>query len=361
MHDHFHHVLPGEEGGDTNWFFSQNVFERQEILRQVAYKRSCWPKLDNGRSANRPQHSYPHILPIGHVDKAFYEPFAKSILAYLKQENIALHSEVLNLKSSQVACMNFLFPFYQDHFLAMKVFREMIPGLDVVDAIEFEYSGPIEATKWLGEPLSGMRGQNRTSIDAALFWKDKNLQNHVTFIEWKYTEHNYGKCSAYSGGKPEEKEICRSLCIAEEDDPSKYCLLTSGKRHRSRRYWEHLESAGISFQAYQEVQGCPFRGPLYQLLRQHLLGTFLIKSHIVNQFEVVSMDFTNNISLRRVPKYLRLMANGTTYDVIDLWNRLLVGNNKMRHIPVEELMGNVDNVGIIDVNWREYISERYGV
>lgn len=361
MQDHIPHVLPGEEGGDTNWFFSQNVFEQQEILRQVAFKRNCWPKLGNGRSANRPQHSYPHILPKGHVDKAFYGSLAESILAYLKQENIALHTEVLNLKSSQVACLNFLYPFYQDHFLAMKVFREMMPGLEAVDAVDFEYSGPIEATKWLGEPLSSMRGQNRTSIDAALFWKDKSLQNHATLIEWKYTEHNYGKCSAYSGGKPEEKEICRSLRIAEEDDPSKYCLLTSGKRHRSRRYWEHLESAGISFQAYQEVQGCPFQGPLYQLMRQYLLGTFLIKSRIVDQFEIVSMDFAGNKSLHRIPKYLQPMIQQKTNNVIDLWNISLCPDNKMRHITVEELMGNVDNVGIIDVNWRKYIAERYGV
>jgi len=33
------HVLPGEAGGDTSWFQRLNDFEKQETLRQVAYKR----------------------------------------------------------------------------------------------------------------------------------------------------------------------------------------------------------------------------------------------------------------------------------------------------------------------------------
>ena len=31
-------VLPGEEGGDTAWFYRQNSFEQQEVFRQVAFK-----------------------------------------------------------------------------------------------------------------------------------------------------------------------------------------------------------------------------------------------------------------------------------------------------------------------------------
>lgn len=48
-------------------------------------------------------------------------------------------------------------------------------------------------------------------------------------------------------------------------------------------------------------------------------------------------------------------------NVIDLWNMSLSVDNKMRHVTVEELMRHVDNVGMIDNNWRQYIYERYGV
>lgn len=358
--ENINHVLPGNPGGDTSWFFRQNQFEQQEILRQVAYKTKYWPDLGNGKFAKRPQHTYPHILPDGNVRKAFYEPFADKVLQYLENEDIALHTEALNLKSSQVACLNFLFPFRLDLSLATKVFKPLLFGLDTVTGIEFEYTGPIEATKWLGEPLGGKRGQNRTSIDAAIFWKNNEQERHATLIEWKYTEHNFGVCSAFSNGNKADQAKCRSIDVAQETDHAKLCLLTSGKRHRSRRYWEHFEKAGISLRGYSGVQGCPFQGPLYQLMRQFLLGTFLTKSKVVDRFEVISMDFAGNESLHRIPKHLHPMVQHTTNNVIDLWNMSLV-DDKMRHVAVEELMRHIDSVEVIDTGWRQYINERYGV
>lgn len=46
--------------------------------------------------------------------------------------------------------------------------------------IEFEYTGkdeypgPEGFVTWLSEPPGGKRGQNRNSIDAAVFWGDRN-------------------------------------------------------------------------------------------------------------------------------------------------------------------------------------------
>lgn len=42
------HVLPGELGGDTSWFYRPNEFEQQEIFRQVEFKRQHWPSLGRG-------------------------------------------------------------------------------------------------------------------------------------------------------------------------------------------------------------------------------------------------------------------------------------------------------------------------
>lgn len=198
MPDAIHHVLPGEKNGDISWFFRQNQFEQQEVLRQVAFKNKYWSDLGNGKFAKRPQHTYPHILPDGHIEKTFYKPINREILKYLEEEDIALHTEALNLKSSQAACFNFLFPFRLNLPLATRVLKPLLPGMDEVTGVEFEYTGPIEATKWLGEPLGGKRGQNRTSIDAAIFWKDEKQQRHASLIEWKYTEHNFGVCRAFS-------------------------------------------------------------------------------------------------------------------------------------------------------------------
>jgi len=254
------HVLPGEEGGETAWFYRQNAFEQQEIFRQVAFKRCHWPELADGVWSKRPGYTYPHILPPGKERLAFHDPIADAILSYLAKEDIALHSEALNLKSSQVACLNFLFPLREDLSLAKFALRSFLPGLREVTGIEFEYTGPRGVTAWLGEPPGGKRGQNRTSIDAAIFWIGRSKRRHITLVEWKYTEHGFGNCGAFASASAHAKTKCRSLDVARDSDPAQCCLLTTGGDRRSRRYWEHMQAAGLSLSALlRRCVAVPFR------------------------------------------------------------------------------------------------------
>ena len=254
------HVLPGEEGGETAWFYRQNAFERQEIFRQVSHKRRHWPELADGVWSKRPGYTYPHILPPGKERLAFHDPIADAILSYLAKEDIALHSEALNLKSSQVACLNFLFPLREDLSLAKFALRSFLPGLREVTGIEFEYTGPRGVTAWLGEPPGGKRGQNRTSIDAAIFWIGRSKRRHITLVEWKYTEHGFGNCGAFASASAHAKTKCRSLDVARDSDPAQCCLLTTGGDRRSRRYWEHMQAAGLSLSALlRRCVAVPFR------------------------------------------------------------------------------------------------------
>jgi hypothetical protein len=156
------HVLPGEENGDISWFYRQNQFEQQEILRQVAFKRKYWPELGNGKLSKRPKHTYPHILPDGHIRKAYYEPIANRILDYLDREKITIHTETLNLKSSQAACLNFLFPFRLDLSMGTRVFTFLFPGLREVTGIEFEYTGVV-ATSLIHQVWNELRTVNTGS------------------------------------------------------------------------------------------------------------------------------------------------------------------------------------------------------
>jgi len=361
------HVLPGEDGGDTAWFYRQNAFEQQEIFRQVAFKRRRWPELDDGGSSKRPTYTYPHTLPADHERLAFYEPLADTILSYLTEEKIALHTEALNLKSSQVACLNFLFPLRQDLDLARAALRSFLPGLREVTGIEFEYTGPQDvtgvecvgtpkATKWLGEPERGRRGQNRTSIDAAIYWIGRRKRKHITLVEWKYTEKNFGECSAFEAR-------CRALDVARDRDPARSCLLTTGGDHRSRHYWEHMEEAGISLPAFSNVQGCPFQGPFYQLLRQFLLAAYLRQTGEADEVEVVSIGFARNTKLHEVPSQLRSLVDSGGEGVVGAWNAVLTGVHPMRHWTVEELMARVrvNKIEGIYLGWRNYLRERYDV
>jgi hypothetical protein len=147
-----HHALPSEPG-DTGWFYHQNKFEQGEIQRQVAYKRRHCPDLADGHSRNRPQHYYPLILPEGSEGLVFYTAFADDVLQYIERERIAMHTELLNLKSSQAACLNFLFPFRKDRVFGTKVLRHFLNGLVSIEDIQFEYTGPEEALPELREML----------------------------------------------------------------------------------------------------------------------------------------------------------------------------------------------------------------
>ena len=355
------HVLPGEEGGDTAWFSSQNSFEQQEIFRQVAFKRRRWPQLGDGSASKRPTYTYPHILPAGHERMAFYEPLADVVLSYLEEENIVLHSEVLNLKSSQAACLNFLFPFRQDLDLAKAALRPCLPGLREVTDIEFEYTGPAEATEWLGEPRGGKRGQNRTSIDAAIFWIGRSKRRCITLLEWKYTERSFGVCSAFHSASKTDRGKCRSLDVTRDRDPARSCSLTTGGDRRSRRYWEHMKAAGIWLPAFADVQGCPFQGPFYQLMRQFLLAACLRQTGEADEVEVASIGFARNTKMHEVPPRLRPLTDDERDGIIGAWNAVLKGVPPLRHRTVEELMSRVNKIDGVDLDWRNYLRERYDV
>jgi hypothetical protein len=355
------HVLPGELGGDTSWFYRQNSFEQQEIFRQVVFKRRRWPHLGDGCASRRPAFTYPHILPAGHESLAFYEPLADAILSYLAKEDVALHTEALNLKSSQAACLNFLFPLQQDRDLAKSVLQPFLSGLREVARIEFEFTGPPEATQWLGEPRRGKRGQNRTSIDAAISWIGRSKRSCITLVEWKYTERGFGECSASGSALKDDKARCRSLDVAQDRNPARSCLLTTGGDRRSRRYWEHMEAGGISLSDFSGVQGCPFQGPFYQLMRQFLLAAYLRQAGEADEVEVVSIGFARNIKLHEVPLQLRTMVDREEEGIVDVWNAALKGVPPMRHWTVEQLMARVNKVEGVDLGWRNYLRERYDV
>ena len=177
MEDRIDHKMLGDPGpGDTTWFTKrQNHFEKDVIIRQVSYKAMHWPDLPMLASHRGSRHHYPHILPPGNERLAYFDGFADEALAYMKAADIEVHSEALNLKSSQAACINFLFPLRISVRartpLAAGVLRDILPNVATVTGIEFEYTGQDETnrahqpcTAWMGEPASGKRGQNRTSL-----------------------------------------------------------------------------------------------------------------------------------------------------------------------------------------------------
>lgn len=347
-------TLPNE-GGEYGWFDRLNAFEQQETRRQVDFKRKRWPDLPDGAWSKRPDRTYPHILPDGELGKTFYPPIAEAVLDYCRSGKIAVHTEALNLRSSQVCCFNVAFPLRQDLELARIALADALPDVEDVTAIEFEYTGPAEATAWLGEPAGGQRGQNRTSIDLAVWWRS-GPGRFVTLCEWKYTERAYGACGGYASRGNQNKDRCRQLDVTR-DDPAASCYLTHGRN--TRRYWEHLEKAGIGLAAMSGLQGCPFMGPFYQLLRQFLLAAYL-RHHDgdLDEVFVASLSFRGNTSLRAIPTG----QPGPAPTVEDAWNACLDGVPPLRHVDVETIAARARTAGLsVQQGWLDYLAQRYGL
>jgi len=348
------HKLPDDPGsGDVTWFDRLNAFEKQETLRQVLYKRTHWPDLPDGQWSKRRGYVYPHILPEGHQEKAFFDP---SLIAYLQANDIAIHAESLNLRSSQACCFNFLYPLRQDLDLASSVLKAWLSDLGQVTRIEFEYTGPEVVTEWLGEPPGGKRGQNRTSVDAAIWWKGRDRRPRLTLFEWKYTEKEFGSCGGYGSDGNRQKARCRTL-DTRSIEPTRDCYLALGDtQHNRRRYWKHMEASGIRFREFTG-KGCPFRGPLYQLVRLQLLASWLA-SHTQNDVEVAVACFKGNSDLMRPPRYLRHLD---AY-LPSAWQSLLAEPNRFGVVFVDNLMAYCDSLpDVAGSSQRMYLRERYGL
>ncbi len=355
------HVLPTDGDADlvnTAWFRRQNAFECDEISHLVAFKRDVLNISEDGAYSKRTNYTYPHILPKAHLRRSFFEPLADEILAYLEDGGIQQHTELLNLKSSQAACLNLLFPLRRDPQLAYRVLHPFLAGLEAVTGIEFEYTAQDESrgdngcTRWLGEPPGGKRGQNRTSIDAAVFWTDTHNRRCATLIEWKYTERSFGVCSAFEKAKGGDDKHCLGKAFASD------CLLTAGGPYRSRTYWSRLADAGIDLSRLDSISGCPFRGPFYQLMRQFLIARYMIEAGLADYTEVVAVHFRRNEALRAVPRHLRALARPS---VLDAWNSGLSGAPPMRSIEAEQLLAAYDAAPAWNEEWRDFIRTRYRI
>jgi hypothetical protein len=148
-----------------------------------------------------------------------------------------------HLLSSQVACLNHLYPLRQrkdcTDIILQSITDSIIESV-IVDSgyIEFEKTGQNP----LGKEQSTQRGANSTSIDSFMIGKNQKGEKILILIEWKYTE-------SYAPN---------SLLISE-----------SGK-NRLEVYNELLErpDCPIKTEDFKDL----FYEPYYQLMRQTLLG-----------------------------------------------------------------------------------------
>jgi hypothetical protein len=122
-----------------------------------------------------------------------------------------------------------------------------------------------------------------------------------------------------------------------------------------------MTDAGISLTKFAAVEGCPFRGPFYQLLRQFLVAQYLRDQKTADHVDVIALEFEGNTALRAVPPQLRPLCAQPEDTVIDAWNSTLVDVPRLRRVTAEQLIAGYDAATGVDPTWREYIRARYGL
>jgi hypothetical protein len=138
----------------------------------------------------------------------------------------------------------------------------------------------------------------------------------------------------------------------QRSKPSSSCYLTLNKN--TRRYWERLADVCIDLSRLSGLKGCPFKGPFYQLMRQHLLAAYCRAPETVEKVYVASVGLRENQSLHELPADLR----GLGATVEDAWNACLRGAPPMRHVNVEAIIERIKANPQADQRWMAYLNER---
>ncbi len=210
------------------------------------------PYPPNASAANR----YPFCLPSEYASLNLL-PEAAGAVPFFADRRIQWHQGIdggptNHLLSSQVQCVNALFPMTTDPDLLRRAFGDVLPIAEVLQIepgthLTFEYVGEGDH---LNEGPGISRGANRTSADAAIAYRTPEGRVEVAIIEWKYTENYRGReLSA------DKKGIREKRYRAFWDDPMGPLLPGDGREPEGPLPYEDV-----------------FVEPFYQLVRQQLLA-----------------------------------------------------------------------------------------
>lgn len=356
------HSHPQEKNNSLNcsWYYRKDEFSQRVIDEQIEWKQRHHPNVALGENTDQKGHYYPHIFPERLWEYNVFPEIVEEVKEYVTRNKIQLHKQKNNLLSSQICCFNFLFILRRDLDKAVQVLRPFLPEVVTITAIEFEDTGPAGITEWLGEPPDGRRGQYRTSADVSISWINNQGKRIKTYIEWKFTEDTFGCCGGYTTKHNRNTDRCETLdCV---NHPEQLCHIASRRSpNLQRRYWSLLQEDAIG--PYERIitlsRGCPFRGPLSQLMRLSLLAEFTRQNAAFDKVEVKVIHFTHNRDLFRIPDYL---SHDSFTEILQLWNSALHPEKEISSLSIESLLQAYDADPDRGFEaWRHYLHQRYNI
>ncbi len=170
-------------------------YKEQMIDRMEALMESN-PELDLGSGGGLYEgNPYPYIL--REAERNLYHPIRREAQDYFATNGIAWWGgpgPTGNTLSSQVACVNHLFPLRHDPAAVLSLVADFPQGFVEVLPIESDAYSPayiaFEVVSQVDHLNEGTptRGAKCTSIDALIYAKDREGARWIIPIEWKFTE-----------------------------------------------------------------------------------------------------------------------------------------------------------------------------
>jgi hypothetical protein len=245
--------------------------------------------------------------------------------------------------SSQIACINHLYPIRDDSDAALTILQTINPDFIEPLKIETDSHSPsfvqFEAVSdydHLNEKTS-TRGTQCTSIDALMYAKHKNGSKWLVAIEWKYVEsyNNVDKAN----------EIVKINGIIHNKGIE-----------RQRRYNDLIKN---STQLIGKDLKCYYYEPFYQLMRQSLWAEQMIAQ---NATERLKAD--DYIHIHVIPpqnkELLSKLYKCSNKGMEETWYGLIQDKSKYKIIPPEILLSRLQN-NPKHSNLLNYLSERYWI
>jgi hypothetical protein len=283
-------------------------------------------------------------LPTNYAEENLYPAIREPALEFFAKNKIKWHDGTdekpsNHLCSSQVCCVNFLFPFADQPTALAELLRPIFPEIKKMLPVEddnyvsFEWIGE---QNYLGEKNSPnnkrTRGANFTSADAILMFENNGLEKHIVLIEWKYTESYFRSPLHISKSGTDRTAIYRSLFDAPNAPINKELIRDFGDL---------------------------FYEPFYQLMRQQFLAHEMEKFHELSADIVSLMHISpdHNLDFKRITsERLRPLGNTAT----DAWNRLVEPYGRFMSVPTEVLFSELNPQRFPTLaDWTDYINSRY--
>ena len=280
---------------------------------------------------------YPFVLQDGMNN--IYAPIKNEIIEYFSGNGIKWwggHRPTNHTLSSQIACLNHLFPIRQDReavlTIAQKVCTEvtdiLVIASDDVNAgfIQFEAVSEMDhLNETRDKSYAPTRGSHCTSIDALILAKCFDGKSKLLVIEWKYTEA-YGNEDKSVGEKGDE---------------------------RKRRYTELINRSEQLCAATHEIY---YIEPFYQLMRQTLWAEQMIRekdNEIIQADEFLHINVIPDENHNLLSKEYRYSNKGME----ETWRSCLTDVSKYRIISPKDFLMPIDNERYRDLML--YLKTRY--